>query len=226
LPPRPRSRVVLQDDRRQRPACRDAACPPEEGAKPRLGSGEAVRARCLQPMAGDSPDRYLINMSKAKRMEKDIPRLSPKRQFSTAVAPLSPRGCPHAPVSMPITWAQVKHGLDPMQFTILTVPSFSRSRRHGPIIATRNAHRSKLWLGSEDKAKRSAQPDRFAASKCRGSPIALPGSNRHQSNTRFSDLFLEASGPLWPIPTVRRSRGDMPWRLNKVENGTYRASGD
>ena len=50
------------------------------------------------------------------------PKFGANDQFSTAVAPLSPRARPHAPVSMPITWSQVKHGLDPMQYTIQTVP--------------------------------------------------------------------------------------------------------
>jgi bifunctional non-homologous end joining protein LigD len=80
-----------------------------------------ARDVCSQ-MAADSPDRYLINMSKAKRTGKIFLDYLRNDQFSTAVAPLSPRARPHAPVSMPIAWSQVKHGLDPMQFTLLTVP--------------------------------------------------------------------------------------------------------
>jgi len=80
-------------------------------------------------MASDSPDRYLINMSKAKRTGKIFLDYLRNDQFSTAVAPLSPRGRPHAPVSMPIAWAQVKHGLDPLQFTLLTVPSLLKKSK-------------------------------------------------------------------------------------------------
>ena len=44
-------------------------------------------------------------------------------RMSTAVAPLSPRGRPGAPVSMPLTWAQVRKGLAPGGFTIRSVPA-------------------------------------------------------------------------------------------------------
>src|SRR4029077_3713638 len=66
-----------------------------------------ARDVCSQ-MASESPDRYLINMSKAKRTGKIFLDYLRNDQFSTAVAPLSPRARPHAPVSMPITWSQVK----------------------------------------------------------------------------------------------------------------------
>jgi bifunctional non-homologous end joining protein LigD len=73
-------------------------------------------------MAADSPDRYLINMSKAKRTGKIFLDYLRNDQFSTAVAPLSPRARPNAPVSMPVPWAQVKRGLNPAAYTIHTVP--------------------------------------------------------------------------------------------------------
>jgi bifunctional non-homologous end joining protein LigD len=84
-----------------------------------------ARDVCSQ-MADESPDRYLINMSKAKRTGKIFLDYLRNDQFSTAVAPLSPRGRSHAPVSMPLTWPQVKHGLDPTQYTIHTVPQLLR----------------------------------------------------------------------------------------------------
>jgi bifunctional non-homologous end joining protein LigD len=40
----------------------------------------------------------------------------------TLVCPYSVRGRAHAPVSTPLSWNEVKRGLDPLQFTLKTVP--------------------------------------------------------------------------------------------------------
>ncbi|MEO6340125.1 MAG: hypothetical protein ABIO39_08825 [Caulobacteraceae bacterium] len=63
--------------------------------------------------------------------------------MATAVAPYSPRGRPGAPVSMPLTWAQVKKGLDPKAYTLRTVPGL--------------AARSKAW-GDYDQGARPLRP--------------------------------------------------------------------
>ena len=44
-------------------------------------------------------------------------------RMSTAVAPLSPRMRPGAPVSMPLHWSQVRAGLEPQRFTMKTAPA-------------------------------------------------------------------------------------------------------
>jgi bifunctional non-homologous end joining protein LigD len=110
------------------------------GAKDRVNWKEAkafAQAIC-QLMANDSPEQYLLNMSKQKRTGKIFLDYLRNDRLSTAVAPLSPRAREGATVSMPLTWAQVKGDLDPKRYTLRSVPA---------LLA-----KSKAWHGYDDAA--------------------------------------------------------------------------
>jgi bifunctional non-homologous end joining protein LigD len=77
---------------------------------------------CAQ-MTADSPNRYLVNMTKSQRSGKIFLDYLRNDRKSTAVAPLSPRARAGATVSMPITWSQVKADLHTTRFTVRTAPA-------------------------------------------------------------------------------------------------------
>ncbi len=86
-------------------------------------TAKAFARQVSERLAADAPDRFLVNMAKAKRGGKIFLDYLRNDRMSTAVAPLSPRARPGAPVSMPLTWPQVKRGLDPKRYTLRTAPA-------------------------------------------------------------------------------------------------------
>jgi bifunctional non-homologous end joining protein LigD len=115
--------------------------PLDAAGKKGIGWPEAkafAQTVCAQ-MAHDSPDRYVVNMSKKLRGGKIFLDYLRNDRMSTAVAPYSPRVREGASVSMPLVWNQVKHGLDPLRYTLRTVPALAR--------------KSSAWEGYEDAAR-------------------------------------------------------------------------
>jgi bifunctional non-homologous end joining protein LigD len=100
---------------------------PLSAAKLDWPTAKAFARQLCDEMAADSPDRYLVNMAKAKRTGRIFLDYLRNDRMSTAVAPLSARSRPGAPVSMPLNWTQVKAGLDPAKYTVLTAPKLLRS---------------------------------------------------------------------------------------------------
>jgi bifunctional non-homologous end joining protein LigD len=89
---------------------------------PDWDAAKAFAREVCARMAADAPDRFLIKMSKAQREGRIFLDYLRNDRMSTAVAPLSPRARPGAPVSMPLNWTQVRKGLDPARFTLRTAP--------------------------------------------------------------------------------------------------------
>ena len=93
-----------------------------EADSPSWAETKAFARGVCQAMADAAPDRYVINMAKKLRTGRIFLDYLRNDRLATAVAPLSPRARPGAPVSMPVTWGQVKAGLDPLRYTVRSVP--------------------------------------------------------------------------------------------------------
>jgi bifunctional non-homologous end joining protein LigD len=93
---------------------------PLAAAKLDWATAKGFAQEVCRQMAADSPDKYVLNMAKKLRTGRIFLDYLRNDRMSTAVAPLSPRARPGATISMPLTWTQVRAGLDPSRFTVRT----------------------------------------------------------------------------------------------------------
>jgi bifunctional non-homologous end joining protein LigD len=68
------------------------------------------------------PDTYTTQFAKAGRERKILIDYLRNNRTNTSIAAYSTRARPHAPVSMPLTWAELRSSLNPASFTMASVP--------------------------------------------------------------------------------------------------------
>ncbi|WP_411887436.1 DNA ligase D [Hydrocarboniphaga effusa] len=82
-------------------------------------------------MAEQQPDRYVANMSKAKRKGRIFIDYLRNGQGATAVLPYSPRARPGATIAMPVEWKDIRR-IDPKEFTVRSAERWLKKRKRDP----------------------------------------------------------------------------------------------
>jgi bifunctional non-homologous end joining protein LigD len=95
----------------------------------------AVRDWChafAQRLEAEQPQRFVASVPKQKRRGRILVDWLRNGLGATAVASFSPRARPGAGVATPLAWREVTPALDPMAFTLRTVPGRLQRQRSDP----------------------------------------------------------------------------------------------
>lgn len=95
-----------------------------------------------EAMAGDSPERYVATIAKAKRKGRILVDYLRNQRGATAVAPYSTRARPGALVSMPIGWEELPTLAGPEAFSVMTAPGRIAAQASDPWEDFRRAARA------------------------------------------------------------------------------------
>jgi bifunctional non-homologous end joining protein LigD len=102
--------------------------------KPELGWDDAkgFTKAVAEAFAAAEPGRYTAVMAKRARKGRLFIDYLRNGRGNTAVGAFSTRARPGAPVSVPVSWAEVEDGIRSDAFTIETVPTRLRKLRKDP----------------------------------------------------------------------------------------------
>lgn len=84
---------------------------------------KAFTKALAERMSEDAPDRYVANMSKAKRKGRIFIDYLRNERGSTAIAPYSPRARKGAPVAWPVTWPELEDSASAAPLSVLDAAS-------------------------------------------------------------------------------------------------------
>jgi bifunctional non-homologous end joining protein LigD len=83
-------------------------------------------------MQADSPEHYVATLPKQQRRGHILVDWLRNGLGATSVASFSPRARPGAAVATPLAWGEVTADLDPMKFSIATVPARLKRQKADP----------------------------------------------------------------------------------------------